>query len=349
MEQHYAICKTFLRKIDYNMPNPEEFIVGARNKGIVKKSTHIDVKVSNTKEAFFYLVDVFVYVKEGKKKNELNMSLVYSSLISVLDHSLNEEEIVNMLKAEVPKEVFGNIRELVTRLTGASGYSPVVLDDYDSKGKNITGEDNPILDNDVEPPLGYEWIIHKILSVEDGAGATFLETFTHAFGTSWKKYKDSLFYRYYYRFMQPINYMHPNFDRCEADFWDLFFQLVMGESDEVIIEKGNNDLPEIVFSIEGFKDQRITNMSLEEIKELTFELATKAFASTMVSLCSIKYNDEYGETLSSKQPPLIAEIHKLFNYSEERMSEDDISTTKLICEHIKRYDDLTFEYRLFSE
>lgn len=346
MEKPYSIIKTILVNVEYDAP---DYIRSFFNdEDILFNNSYIDVIVRKDVLPMSYFVDVYTNVTEGKEGNQIQLKITYSVLVKINDCNIQEDEILNILKAGVPKDIFNSIRDMVLFLTKATGLPPVRLKDYESVSKHL--KDYNIIQNkyDVEPPLGYEWIIYKILTVEDGAGATFLDTFSLAFGTSWKKYRDSLFYRYYYRFMKPIKYVHPDFEECEADFWDIFFQLVMGESDDVIIEKGKADLPEIIISFEGFVNQRISNMSLEDIKDLTFELATIAFTNTMVSLCAIKYNDMYGDTLSNNYPPLKAEILKLYNYDNRITSEDYISLIDRICEHLRRYDDLTFEYRLLQ-
>ncbi len=346
MEQPFEIIRTFVGKIEYNFPNPLESLFNYDD-NLIEQGTDIDVKVWSANEPMFYVVDMHLDATEGfSGEEDFRVKLVYSALVKVNDEDMDDEEAVKLLGAEVPKILYEPARELLKCLTEASGFPPIILDDYDFDEKLLDMDKDSEQADVTEPDLGYGWILHDIKSTEEGA--SFLQTLVRVCGETCLEYKKSPLYKGFYRFMAPIEYKHPEFAECDKNFWDLLFQLVFGESEYVNVLDGDDGLPEIEFSFSQYRNYRLTDLTLEEIKELTSELATTAFTSTMVSLYGLDLNLEYGETLPDNKPLLEAEIHKLYNY-DSIMDEEDKTFTERVCARMKEYADLTFEYRLLNE
>ena len=335
MEQPFSIIKTFLGDVKYSFPTPLKSLF-KNDSNNLEQSTDIDVKVWSADEPLFYVVDLHVNIMEGAcGQTDYQMKLVYSALVKMNNEEIEEEDIINMLAKEVPKELITIVRMLVQVLTAASGFPEIVLEEIDFDAMNLRSRQL----------LGYDWILNDIRSSDEGAG--FLNTLVFYAGDSCLRYKDSPMYKYFYRFM-PINYMHPDYDECEPEFWDLFFQLVFGEGDNISLIHKNEGYPELEFSFPGFAPMRVSNLTLKELKSITSALATDAFTKTMVSFLGFTINEDYGETLLNKRIPLESEIHKLYNYEPVHMSSDNIVFINHVCERLNNYDDVTFEYRLLQ-
>lgn len=345
MEQSFEIIRTFLGNVEYDFPKPLESLFNYDD-NLIEQGADIDVKVWSANEPMFYVVDMHVDATEGfNGEEDFRIRLVYSALVKVNDEDMDDEEAVKLLGTEAPRFLYEPVRELLKCLTVASGFPPIILDDYDFYEKLLALGNDTIQEDVEEPSMGYDWILHDIKSTEEGA--SFLKTLFRVCGKSCLEYKQSPLYRCYYRFMAPIEYKHPEFEECDKNYWELLFQLVFGESEYVDILNGDDGLPEIEFSFNQYRNFRLTDLTLKEIKELTSELATTAFTSTMVSLYGLNLNLEYGETLPDNKPLLEAEIYKLYNY-DTNTDEEDKAFTKRVCARMKEYADLTFEYRLLN-
>lgn len=342
MELNYNIIKTFLGSLEYNFPDPLKSLFNPEDTKL-KQDTTLDVKVWSANDSGCYVVDIHIEVTEGFKDNkDFQLKLVHSTLVEVEDTDMDETEIVKILGAKVPMQMFGVVQTLVQAFTFSTGFPPVILENYDFEEHQMLVKE----DEDTEPALGYAWIIKDIRSTEEGAA--FLETLRNAYKDQLLEYSELALYKYYYRFMQPIEYHHPDFDNCEANFWDIFFQLIFAEADEVKMVDGECGIPEIIFTFPGYEPMTVSQLTLEELKSITSEMAVQAFTSSFVGLYQLTINKDYAETLSDINPPLDEEIHSMLNNSSE-MSEEATLFIEQVCSRIKRYDLLTFPYRLFRE
>lgn len=342
MEQLYSIVKTFLGELQYHFPVPLESLF-TNDKSSLEQNSDIDVKVWSANSPKHYVVDIHIDITEGfEGRMDFHMHLVYSAIIKVSEKCKREEDdIVEMLGEEVPKKVFPIVRELVKALTSSTGLPPVELAEIDFEALLV----KQIKKDDPEPALGYDWLLWDIRSTREGA--SFLETIDGVYGDTLLTYEDLPMYKYFYRFLKPIPYRHPDFEECESGFWDILFQLVFAESEEVKIIDVQDGLPEIEFSFVQYRSFNLADLTLKEIKDITSALACQAFTNTMVSLYRMPIDDNYARTLSSEVPPLDFELSQLYTPSPD-MNDDDIEFIDHVRTKIRNYDDLTFDYRLLN-
>ena len=108
-------------------------------------------------------------------------------------------------------------------------------EDYDIEDEEVEDEEDDTPRENIFP-LGYQWIIEDISASKEMRKLWFfvkdieednLYTFEKIF-----------LYKYFYRFMKPIEYNHPNYTECEESFWPLLLQMLYAETDDVkIIDK----------------------------------------------------------------------------------------------------------------
>lgn len=203
-------------------------------------------------------------------------------------------------------------------------------------------------------PLGYEWIMEDIRLVEDGAGVSFLETvkkYLEKDGKSTGKelltYKENPLYKYYYRFLMPIEYSHPDYDECEDGYWSLLFQLLFGEGKGVKVIDGENGLPEIEFDYCEDGRRTVSSLTFEELKFITSGLAVKAFTDTLVEILGYnkQMDNDYADILRDDQLILKEEFHALYNTDQPDASAEDIAFVDRLYARIKECDLQTFPYK----
>lgn len=212
-------------------------------------------------------------------------------------------------------------------------------EDYDLEDEDEDEEDDTPRENIF--PLGYQWIIEDISASREMRKLWFfvkdieednLYTFEKIF-----------LYKYFYRFMKPIEYNHPNYAECEELFWPLLLQMLYAETDDVKIIDTDIGVPDIEISYKS--DRRtISSLTLEELKSLTSELATKAITDTEVSIICVGVNNSY-TLLDNHYPVLKDEILTLFNCYLPEFDKKDLEFVNGLYERIKRYDVDTLPYR----
>ena len=203
-------------------------------------------------------------------------------------------------------------------------------------------------------PLGYDWIMEDIRLVEDGAGVSFLETVKKflekegkSTGDELLTYEENPLYKYYYRFLTPIEYSHPDYDECEDRYWPMLFQLLFGEGTNVKVIDGENGLPEIEFDYCEDERRTVSSLTLEELKNLTSELAVKAFTDTLVEILGYnkQMDNDYADILRGDQLILKEEFHALYNTDQPYASDEDIAFVDKLYARIKECDLQTFPYK----
>ena len=202
-------------------------------------------------------------------------------------------------------------------------------------------------------PLGYEWILEDIRLVEDGAGVSFLETVKNylekdgkSTGNELLTYEENPLYKYYYRFLTPIKYSHPDYEVCEDSYWPMLFQLLFGEGKNVKVIDGDNGLPEIEFDYCEDERRTVSSLTLDELKFITSELAVKAFTDTLVEILGYdKQMDNDADILRGDQLILKEEFHALYNIDQPNASAEDIAFVDRLYARIKECDLQTFPYK----
>ena len=202
-------------------------------------------------------------------------------------------------------------------------------------------------------PLGYEWILEDIRLVEDGAGVSFLETVKNylekdgkSTGNELLTYEENPLYKYYYRFLTPIKYSHPDYEVCEDSYWPMLFQLLFGEGKNVKVIDGDNGLPEIEFDYCEDERRTVSSLTLDELKFITSELALKAFTDTLVEILGYdKQMDNDADILRGDQLILKEEFHALYNIDQPNASAEDIAFVDRLYVRIKECDLQTFPYK----
>ena len=202
--------------------------------------------------------------------------------------------------------------------------------------------------------LGYEWIMEDIRLVEDGAGVSFLETVKIFLekegkytGTELMIYEENPLYKYYYRFLAPIDYHHPDYDECDDNYWPMLFQLLFGEGKNVKVIDGDNGLPEIEFDYCEDECRTVSSLTIEELKDLTSELAVKAFTDTLVEILGYvnQMDNDYADILQGDQLILREEFHALYNTDQPDASTEEVAFVDKLYARIKECDLQTFPYK----
>lgn len=121
----------FMKDCSFENPNAPEFFF-KKEGGKADVSLSIDIQIKKT-ENNLYMVDLITKTTnqlQEDKKTIFLIELVYSGLVSIKGTE-DEKEIKRKLLVDVPNLLFPNVRALILRLTGESGYPPLILTPVD--------------------------------------------------------------------------------------------------------------------------------------------------------------------------------------------------------------------------
>lgn len=209
--------------------------------------------VSNIKDLDdgFYEMEINVTVSKYIEESEatLHLELRYAPVVYVGD----EDEPNTILTDYVPHRLFDNVRVLVWNLSSEANM-PLMLDD------------------DV-------WIFQKagdnqeVVIQQNEQGDVISDKQEEVFGDIVKTFKDIPSYDYYYRFITPITYAHPDFEECDEETWDVLYRLLFGSltMDCHLEERFDGSLDLRFCDVNGCGDT-VSNLTLYELNLLLLRL-----------------------------------------------------------------------------
>lgn len=376
--------KTFLKEVVFESPNTPDLFFNAESAANLEIS--IDVQSRVAEGTSLYLVELHTSLTPKiTERVVFNLKLIYSTLVEIADQELEDETRKHLLTVIVPQSMYNPLRALVWKLTLESGFPPIMMNDYDFATHQANTDIKPFDNHEVSfdknedndnsfaflkflneqekdeesaiddcgelPqenifPLGYEWVLEDIRLVDDGAGVSFLNTVKDSTGNSLDVYTETPLYKYFYRYLTPIEYSHPDYEVCE-DYWPMLFQLLFGEGKNVKVIDGDNGLPEIEFDYCEDERRTVSSLTLDELKFITSELAVKAFTDTLVEILGYdkQMDNDYADILRGDQLILKEEFHALYNTDQPNASAEEIAFVDKLYARIKECDLQTFPYK----
>lgn len=376
--------KTFLKEVVFESPNTPDLFFNAESAANLEIS--IDVQSRVAEDTSLYLVELHTCLTPKiNEQLVFNLKIVYSTLVDITDKEMDDETRKYLLTVVVPQSMYNPLRALVWKLTLESGFPPIMMNDYDFATHQANTDIKPFDNHEVSfdknedndnsfaflkflneqekdeesaidecgelPqenifPLGYEWVLEDIRLVDDGAGVSFLNTVKDSTGNSLDVYTETPLYKYFYRFLKPIEYSHPDYEVCE-DYWPMLFQLLFGEGKNVKVIDGDNGLPEIEFDYCEDERRTVSSLTLDELKFITSELAVKAFTDTLVEILGYdkQMDNDYADILRGDQLILKEEFHALYNTDQPNASAEEIAFVDKLYARIKECDLQTFPYK----
>ena len=377
--------KTFLKEVVFESPNTPDLFFNAESAANLGIS--IDVQSRVAEDTSLYLVELHTTLTPKiNERVVFNLRLIYSTLVEIVDKDMEDEKRKHLLTVIVPQSMYNPLRALVWKLTLESGFPPIMMNDYDFATHQANTDIRPFDNHEVSYdknedndnsfaflkflneqekdeesaidecgelpqenifPLGYEWVLEDIRLVDDGAGVSFLNTVKDSTGNSLDVYTETPLYKYFYRFLTPIEYSHPDYEECEDSYWPMLFQLLFGEGKNVKIIDGENGIPEIEFDYCEDERRTVSSLTLEELKFITSELAVKAFTDTLVEILGYdkQMDNDYADILRDDQLILKEEFHALYNTDQPDASDEDIAFVDKLYARIKECDLQTFPYK----
>lgn len=377
--------KTFLKEVVFESPNTPDLFFNAESAANLEIS--IDVQSRVAEGTSLYLVELHTSLTPKiTERVVFNLKLIYSTLVEIADQELEDETRKHLLTVIVPQSMYNPLRALVWKLTLESGFPPIMMNDYDfathqantdirpfdnhessvdedddndnsfaflkflkekEKDEELAIDESGELPQENIWPLSWEWILEDVRLVEDGAGTSFLKTVKESTGNDLDVYEETPLYKYYYRFLTPIEYNHPDYNECEDSYWPMLFQLLFGEGKNVKVIDGGNGLPEIEFDYCEDERRTVSSLTLDELKFITSELAVKAFTDTLVDILGYEklMDADYASTLRMDQLILKEEFHALYNTDQPGANAKDIAFVESLYARIKDCDLQTFPYK----
>ena len=121
----YKIVGKYIKKLNFNIPNPKTFFL--LSKDISNYKINIDIKSKQIKENIIE-IEINLSLKPTKDKEEIiNSKIIYSVLVE-LDKVPEKEELEKIILIEIPDKVYPELRECFILLFEKSGFKDIKID-----------------------------------------------------------------------------------------------------------------------------------------------------------------------------------------------------------------------------
>lgn len=159
-------------------------------------------------------------------------------------------------------------------------------------------------------------------------------------------FRQTLAYRYYYRFFVPIEYHHPDFERYSDDFWVTLFQLLFGTASKATIVMGEDGKAELEFEDLILGRRRVSSLDQEEVSVVLMNVSIRATQEYSDSLLSVIWESPDQRDIDISNPPLWHEYRNLYTLHNGIITRWREREAHKLYQAIRRCNDETFIYRL---
>ena len=284
------------------------------------------MKISNIKDlddGFFEMeIDVSVskYVEGGEAT--LCLELRYAPVVYISD----EENQNTILTECVPHRLFESVRALVWNLSSEANM-PLMLDNevliiQEADQNHENGMQRNKQDDDISDKQ------------ED------------VFGDIVKTFKDIPSYNYYYRFITPITYAHPDFEECDEETWDVLYRLLFGSlTMDCHLEERFDGLLELRFCDVNGCGNTVSDLTLYELNILFLRLWVEMGNNDLRIMESENLNQEVEFEFNENDLISKEDFFALYKIDKSNPSNNLSAILEKMYDKIVKCDAESFPYR----
>lgn len=123
----YKIIGKYIKKLDFNIPNPKTFFLLSKN--ITNYKINIDIKSSRTKQNIIEVLTSLSLtpVKDGFET--IDTKIIFSTIVELENNQLSKEEMEKIILIEVPTKIYPELRKIFVFLFESSGFKDIKINE----------------------------------------------------------------------------------------------------------------------------------------------------------------------------------------------------------------------------
>lgn len=131
MEEDYVILKQYLLNLEYDAPTKPEKYLTLEEDSEANQANEIALSIEYQKDSGLFYVDLSYscHITLSDTMIVSILKMTYRGVV-VVNFSLPENKIREILNIHVPQELYNSIIDVVYSVTANSGFAPVELDVY---------------------------------------------------------------------------------------------------------------------------------------------------------------------------------------------------------------------------
>ena len=122
---NYKIIGKYIKKLDFNIPNPKTFFLLSKN--ISNYKINIDIKSVQIKEQIIEILTTLALNPINEDLEKIDTKIVYSTIIELDGNKIDKQEIEKIILIEVPTKIYSELRHIFIFLFKNSGFKDVKI------------------------------------------------------------------------------------------------------------------------------------------------------------------------------------------------------------------------------
>ena len=124
---NYKIIGKYIKKLDFNIPNPKTFFLLSKN--ISNYKINIDIKSVQIKEKIIEILTTLALNPISEDLEKIDTKIVYSTIIELEGNKIDKQEIEKIILIEVPTKIYSELRQIFVFLFENSGFKDVKINE----------------------------------------------------------------------------------------------------------------------------------------------------------------------------------------------------------------------------
>ena len=124
---NYKIIGKYIKKLDFNIPNPKTFFL--ISKDISNYKINIDIKSNQIKQN---IIEVLTTLTLNPIKNDfekIDTKIIFATIIELDSDKINKVEVEKIILIEVPSKIYSELRQVFIFLFENSGFKDVKINE----------------------------------------------------------------------------------------------------------------------------------------------------------------------------------------------------------------------------
>ena len=123
----YKIIGKYIKKLDFNIPNPKTFFL--LSKDISNYKINIDIKSAQVKENIIEILTTLSLTPLEENFEKIDTQITYSTVVELDNGKINKEEMEKIILIKVPSKIYSELRRIFVFLFENSGFKDVKINE----------------------------------------------------------------------------------------------------------------------------------------------------------------------------------------------------------------------------
>ncbi len=124
---NYKIIGKYIKKLNFDIPNPKTFFL--LSKDIANYKINIDINSKQAKENIIEVLTSLSLSPSNKDSETIDTRIIYSTIVEIVGNNISKKEMEKIILIEVPSKIYPELRKIFIFLFENSGFKDVKINE----------------------------------------------------------------------------------------------------------------------------------------------------------------------------------------------------------------------------